>query len=129
MSPRPLESPQSRRRIALVRRLTQRLDLPMAVLSLVFLVLVVVQIAAAAIMVLLERGHPQSSIKTFGDSLWWSAAIVTTVASDLNPVTLWGRLLAVAMMIYGMAVFGYLVSQIVAVIQESPSRRSPPPSR
>lgn len=79
-----------------------------------------VVLAGAASMLLLERDAPDSQIRSFGDALWWSAAIVTTVASELNPVTPWGRLLAVVMMVYGMAVFGYFVTQAVTFLQRSP---------
>ncbi len=92
-------------------------------MSMVLAVTSVVVAIAASVMVLLERGDPASRIRTFGDALWWSAALVTTVASDLNPVTPWGRVLAVLMMIYGMSVFSYLVSQLVAWIQIPPHRR------
>ena len=98
-------------------------------LGLVLALTGVVVVSGAAGMVLLERSSPQSPIRSFGDALWWSAAIVTTVASDLNPVTPMGRLLAVLMMVYGMAVFGYLVSQLVAMIQEPARRVETPPSR
>lgn len=79
-----------------------------------------VVVAGAAAMFLLERDAAGSQIRTFPDAVWWSAAIVTTVASELNPVTPWGRVLAVFMMVYGMAVFGYFVTQAVTFIQRSP---------
>jgi voltage-gated potassium channel len=64
-----------------------------------------------------ERGSPRANIRTYGDALWWSAAVVTTVASDLNPVSTGGRIFGVALMIYGVSVFGYFVSHAVAFIQ------------
>jgi voltage-gated potassium channel len=99
-----------------------RLDLVMALTG-------VVVVIGATLMLLLERGHPQGRIQDFGDALWWSAAVVTTVASDLNPVTPGGRLLAVFMMVYGMTVFGYLVSQAVNVIQKPDPPGAEPDSR
>ena len=44
---------------------------------------------------LLETGAPGARIQDFGDSLWWSAALVTTVRSELYPVTAAGRVLGV----------------------------------
>lgn len=80
----------------------------------------VVVLSGAAAALMLEREAPASQIRTFGDALWWSAALVTTVASDLNPVTPWGRVLAVGMMVYGMTVFGYFVTRAVSYLQRSP---------
>ena len=80
----------------------------------------IVVLISAALMQFLERDAAGSQIRTYGDALWWSAAVVTTVASDLQPVTSFGRVLAVAMMVYGVTVFGYLVSQAVTFIQQKP---------
>lgn len=77
----------------------------------------VVVLVGAAAMLFLERDAEASTIRTYGDALWWSAALITTVASDLQPVTGGGRVLAVLMMLYSMIVFGYLVSHAVAFIQ------------
>ncbi|HEY9857288.1 MAG TPA: ion channel [Stenomitos sp.] len=90
---------------------------------------VVVVLASSAAMLALERETPNSGIRTFGDALWWSAAIVTTVASDLSPKSAGGRILAVGMMVYGMSVFGYFVSQAVRLLQSPPKHgRSVPGS-
>lgn len=80
----------------------------------------IVVLISAALMLYLERDATGSQIRSYGDALWWSAAIVTTVASELQPVTGFGRVLAVAMMVYGVTVFGYLVSQAVTFIQQKP---------
>ena len=42
---------------------------------------------------LLEAGAPGARIQDFGDALWWSAALVTTIGSELYPVTAAGRVL------------------------------------
>src|SRR3712207_862819 len=41
----------------------------------------------AALGFLVEAGAPGARIQDFGDALWWSAALVTTVSSELYPVT------------------------------------------
>lgn len=86
---------------------------------------VVVVLASSAAMLALERGVPGSQIRTFGDALWWSAAVVTTVASDLSPRSGGGRVLAVAMMVYGVTVFGYFVSHAVTILQQPPKPGRP----
>ncbi len=83
-------------------------------------VTLLVVVGSATAMHLLERDAPHRQIRNFGEALWWSGAVVTTVACDLNPVTPGGRLLAVCLMIYGMSVFGYFVTQAVAFIQRKP---------
>lgn len=88
-----------------------------------FLTTIVVLVSAAA-MLLLEREAEGTQITTYGDALWWSASTVTTVAGNLNPVTWPGRVLAVLLMVYGMVVFGYLVSQAVAYIQRAERKRA-----
>lgn len=77
----------------------------------------VVVVVSAVAMVFLERDAPGAQIHTLRDALWWSASTVTTVGGDLQPVTDGGRVLSVAMMLYAMIVFGYLVSRAVVFIQ------------
>jgi len=51
-----------------------------------------------------ERGKPDANIETFGDALWWSATTVTTVGyGDQFPVTASGCLVAVTLMLCGIA--------------------------
>ena len=85
--------------------------------ALVLAVTVLVVALAAVIVLGLERSAPETNILTLGDALWWGAALVTTVASDKNPVTGAGRAVAVFVMVYGMAVFGYFMSCAVVFIQ------------
>lgn len=71
-----------------------------------------VTIAGAAGMFLIERDVPGTRFVTFGDSLWWSAALMTTIGSDLNPQTGFGRMLALVLMFYAMIVFVYVISAL-----------------
>jgi voltage-gated potassium channel len=70
-----------------------------------------------------EQNAPHANIKNFGDAIWWATTTITTVGyGDYYPVTLTGRLVAVGLMISGVAVVGvvtaslasWLVSQINA---------------
>jgi voltage-gated potassium channel len=65
---------------------------------------------------LLEVGAPGSPIKDFGDALWWSAALVTTVSSELYPVTTGGRILGFLMMIYAIGIFTYFIGSVASVL-------------
>ena len=60
-----------------------------------------------------ERGHRGSNISSFGDALWWSATTVTTVGyGDRYPVTGTGRLVAVGLMLAGIALLGIVTAAI-----------------
>ncbi len=62
-----------------------------------------------------ERDAPDANITTFGDSLWWAATTVTTVGyGDHFPVTVTGRLVALALMIVGIAVVGSVTAAVAA---------------
>jgi len=83
-----------------------------------------------------ERGAPGANITSIGDALWWSMETVTTVGyGDRYPVTTEGRLIAVGMMLIGIAVVGavtatvaaWLVRQLEQEASEREARRNEPP--
>ncbi|MFI6942961.1 potassium channel family protein [Streptomyces sp. NPDC050418] len=62
-----------------------------------------------------ERNAPDGNIKTLDDALWWSFTTMTTVGyGDHSPTTGLGRLLAVGLMISGIAVLGVVTANIAA---------------
>lgn len=62
-----------------------------------------------------EQDASGANITTFGDALWWSATTVTTVGyGDLFPVTTTGRLVAVALMLVGIACIGAITAGVAA---------------
>ena len=62
-----------------------------------------------------ERGNPGTNIKTFGDALWWAATTITTVGyGDHFPVTAAGRLVAVGLMVGGVALLGVVTASIAS---------------
>jgi hypothetical protein len=63
-------------------------------------------------MLLLERDVPGTRFVNFGDALWWSAALMTTIGSDLNPQTGLGRLVAFFEMLFAMVVFVYVIGAL-----------------
>lgn len=46
-----------------------------------------------------------SSVSNYWDALWWASMDVTTVGSDVNPVTSIGRILSVILAVLGMCMF------------------------
>jgi voltage-gated potassium channel len=71
---------------------------------------------SAAGMLSIERHADQPNITNFGDALWWSAATITTIGSELYPVTEEGRILAVLVMLYGLAFAGYIAATLVTTL-------------
>ena len=71
-----------------------------------------------------ERGSPGSIINTFGDALWWAFVTVTTVGyGDYFPVTFEGRLIAVGLMLGGIALLGVVTATIASWIVEKVAHR------
>ncbi|MFC7895500.1 potassium channel family protein [Streptomyces sp. NPDC057381] len=62
-----------------------------------------------------ERNAPEGNIRTLGDAMWWSFTTMTTVGyGDLAPTTGVGRLLAVGLMLSGIALLGVVTANIAA---------------
>ncbi|MFI2782613.1 potassium channel family protein [Streptomyces sp. ALB3] len=62
-----------------------------------------------------ERNAVDGNIKTLGDAVWWSFTTMTTVGyGDLAPTTGLGRLLAVCLMLSGIALLGVVTANIAA---------------
>jgi voltage-gated potassium channel len=75
-------------------------------------------VAVAALAALdAERGRPGSTIETYPDALWWAVVTITTVGyGDLSPVTVEGRLVALAMMIGGIGLIGFVTGSLATWI-------------
>lgn len=62
-----------------------------------------------------ERDSPDGNIKTLGDAVWWSFTTMTTVGyGDHAPTTGIGRMLAVGLMLSGIALLGVVTANIAA---------------
>ncbi len=75
----------------------------------------------------IEHQHPEAMITTFGDAIWWAIVSITTVGyGDLYPVTFTGRVITVALMIYGIALLGIvtatLASWLIQQVSEEEAR-------
>ncbi|MGN6125395.1 MAG: potassium channel family protein [Humibacter sp.] len=70
-----------------------------------------------------ERGAPGATILSFGDSLYWAVVTIATVGyGDMVPVTTLGRVLAVLLMISGIAIIGVTTATVVSYVNEAVSR-------
>lgn len=72
---------------------------------------VLVTFAGAAGMYAFESEQPGGP-KSYGESLWWTAMIMTTLGSQFWPHTGEGRVLCVALALYAFGVFGYVTATL-----------------
>ena len=80
-------------------------------------------LALSAIVILLGAGgmfafesadQVQGGFTSYGDALWWTAMLLTSLGSDFWPVTAEGRVLCVLLSVYGFAVFGYITASFAS---------------
>ena len=61
------------------------------------------------------------NVRSFWDSVWWSVVTVTTVGyGDIFPVTVEGRLIAMALLVVGLAAFGVFTASIASWMTKRP---------
>jgi voltage-gated potassium channel len=81
-----------------------------ALLSTIILAFLVATIASVLIL-RVERGAPGANITTGAIAFWWAIVTMTTVGyGDFVPVTHSGRIIAVALMTFGVGIFAVLTS-------------------
>lgn len=57
---------------------------------------------------------PGAGIGSYGDALWWTAMLMTTIGSGYSPQTVEGRILGWLLAVYALAIFGYLTATIAS---------------
>lgn len=70
----------------------------------------------SAALLMFEVDAPQSQITDYGEALWWAAATITTVGAASEPITLGGRLVALALMLAGLVLLGYVAGVLAAIL-------------
>ena len=82
--------------------------------------LLVVYVASLAVLDAERAGG--GSISTFPDAIWWAFTTITTVGyGDIAPVTLEGRIIAVGLMLSGIALLGVVSATFASWIVEQVS--------
>lgn len=75
------------------------------------------------------EGKVNLQVKNYWDSLWWACMDVTTVGSEIVPVTSWGRILSVMLAALGMCMFPIVTAFITDKFQSArfmPVNQLPP---
>lgn len=84
--------------------------------------LLVLLVGAAGMMAFEREGANQEAFATYPASLWWTAMLMTTIASEAWPRTAAGRALTLFLSLYSVAVFGYITATLASLLVE----RNPP---
>jgi voltage-gated potassium channel len=70
-----------------------------------------VMLSGAAGMYAFEN-EVQGGLTTYGEALWWTAMLLTSIGSEYWPQTPEGRALCFILSLYGFAVFGYMTATL-----------------
>jgi len=74
----------------------------------------VVLLGAAGMLSFEPADEVDGGFTSYGDALWWTAMLVSTIGSAFWPVTMEGRLLSFLLSLYGLAVFGYITASFAS---------------
>jgi voltage-gated potassium channel len=72
------------------------------------LTLLVLGLGAAGMLSFEPAREVPGGFSSYGDALWWTAMLLTSIGSQYWPATTEGRLLTVLLSLYGFATFGYI---------------------
>jgi voltage-gated potassium channel len=70
----------------------------------------VILLGAGGMLAFESRADVEGGFTGYVDALWWTAMLVTTIGSGFWPETPEGRVLALLLSVYGLAVFGYITA-------------------
>lgn len=77
---------------------------------------VLVTFAGAVGALYFDRGTRNAPIQTFGDALWWSAAMVTTINNEKYVVSTEARVIAILIRVFAVSVFGFITASIASYL-------------
>ncbi len=72
----------------------------------------VVLLGAGGMLTFESMSDVEGGFTGYADALWWTAMLVTTIGSGFWPETPEGRVLALLLSVYGLAVFGYITASL-----------------
>jgi voltage-gated potassium channel len=66
-----------------------------------------------------------AGIGSYGEAVWWTAMMLTTMGSDYFPKTTEGRIIAWLLAVYGFAIFGYITATVAGLIVKVDNQKKP----
>lgn len=83
------------------------------------LLVAVATVGLGSVAIYLLEGGSNQPVKTLDDALWWAVVTTTTVGyGDVSPTTGPGRVVAVALMLVGIAVIGVFTGSVASFLFE-----------
>ena len=87
----------------------------------------IVLLLSSVLVLQFESRSPDANITTGGGALWWAIVTITTVGyGDEFPVTIFGRITAVLVMLSGVGIIGALASILASVLVPPPDGNDEP---
>jgi voltage-gated potassium channel len=78
------------------------------------LTILIIFLGAAGMVSFESAEEAKGGFASYSHALWWTAMLVTSIGSDFWPVTTEGRILALLLSVYGLAVFGYITASFAS---------------
>ncbi len=78
------------------------------------LTILIVLLGAAGMVSFEPAAEVEGGFTSYGNALWWTAMLVTSIGSEFWPKTTEGRILALLLSVYGLAVFGYITASFAS---------------
>lgn len=74
----------------------------------------VVLLGAAGMLALEPETELEGGFASYGEALWWTSMLITSIGSEYWPKTGEGRVLCFILSVYGFAVFGYITASFAS---------------
>ncbi|WIJ25903.1 ion transporter [Devosia sp. RR2S18] len=72
----------------------------------------VILLGAGGMLAFEPAGEVSGGFSGYAEAVWWTAMLVSTTGSEFWPSTAEGRVLALLLAIYGLAIFGYIAASL-----------------
>ncbi|MET7733287.1 potassium channel family protein [Streptomyces sp. NPDC005402] len=88
------------------------------------LVLLLVMLTGSWAVVVAEEGARDANLRSYPKALWWSVETATTVGyGDFYPVTWWGRVVGMVVMVVGITTYGMVTAALATWFVAREQRR------
>lgn len=88
-----------------------------------FVTLIVVFAGAAGMLVFEPVSDVEGGFKSYGEALWWTAMLMTTLGGEHVPQTVEGRALYFVLALYAFVSFGYITATLATFFVESDAKK------